>query len=218
MNRRAFMGAAGTLAVGLGLGGPAFAAGQIGQATPLPTPTGLAGKTLEEALRARRSQRAYADKDLPDDILSGLLWAAWGVNRPSGKRTAPSAINKQEIDIYVAKRDGLFLYDAKNHELIRKGNEDLRAISGKQSFVGTAPVNLVFVADMDKAADEEHDKRFLVAADTGFISQNVYLYCAVMGLATVVRVNTNPEVLSKAMGLADNQLITMAQCVGYPKA
>lgn len=118
----------------------------------------------------------------------------------------------------MAKRDGLFLYDAKNHELIRKGNEDLRAISGKQSFVGTAPVNLVFVADMDKAADEEHDKRFLVAADTGFISQNVYLYCAVMGLATVVRVTTNPEVLSKAMGLADNQLITMAQCVGYPKA
>jgi len=216
MKRRMFMTAAGVLALGLGSRGAALAQDSV----TLPAPAVPGGKTLEEALRNRRSQRDYSDKDLPDDVLSGLLWAAFGVNRPDkGGRTAPSSRNKQEIDIYVTRKDGFFLYEAKTNSLARKGGEDIRAVTGTQGYVGKAPVNLVFVADMKRGSGSDEQEKLLSAwADTGFISQNVYLYCAVSGLATVVRASLDQAALAKALGLAATQRIILAQSVGYPKS
>ncbi|MHC1788222.1 nitroreductase family protein [Solidesulfovibrio sp.] len=218
MDRRTFMRTAGTLCAGLGFVGTEAALAQ--QSDSLPPPSLPGGRTLEEALRARQSIRSYSEQDIPGEVLSGLLWAACGVNRKeTGKRTAPSAVNKQEIDVWVTKKDGAFLYEAKDHALVRKGSEDIRALTGTQSYVPTAPLDLVYVADMSKVAGKtEAEKSNLAWADTGYISQNVYLYCAVMGLGTVVRASIDVPALSKAMGLPPNQRVIMAQCVGYPKA
>ncbi|OIO04810.1 MAG: nitroreductase [Desulfovibrionaceae bacterium CG1_02_65_16] len=216
MDRRKFICAAGTLAVGLaGMG----AASLAGAATPGEGAPGLAGKTLVAALRVRKSERAYADAPLDEAQLLELLWAAFGVNRSDGRRTAPSALNRQEIAIYAARKDGLFLYDAHNGALTRKLKADLRAKTGVQGYVGTAPVNLIYVADMDRVAGGTPEARLVTAGlDTGFISQNVYLYCAAAGLATVARTGIEIPALSKAMGLAANQRVILAQCVGHPKA
>jgi SagB-type dehydrogenase family enzyme len=170
-------------------------------------------------LKDRKSSREFSIEKLPIQVLSNLLWAAFGINRPDlGKRTAPSAVNWQEIDIYVAAADGLYLYDAKAHMLNPVLSEDIRALTGRQPFVKEAPLNLVYVADfsrMGKATNE--DKEFYSAADTGFIAQNVYLYCASEGLATIVRALIDRPALGKVMKLRPDQKITLAQSVGYPK-
>ena len=185
----------------------------------LPTPQMDGGKPLMQALKERRTSRAFSSEKLSIQVLSELLWAAFGVNRPeTGKRTAPSAVNWQEIDIYVATADGLYLYDAPLHLLRPVLKEDIRALTGLQSFVKDAPVNLIFVADyfrMGQASDA--DKDFYSAADTGFISQNVYLYCASEGLATVVRGLIDRPALAEAMGLRSDQKVILAQTVGYPE-
>jgi SagB-type dehydrogenase family enzyme len=175
------------------------------------------GMPLMEALAARCSAREYTDRELPKQVLSDLLWAAFGVNRPaSGKRTAPSARNWQEIDVYVATTAGLYRYLAKEHALELVLAEDVRAATGNQSFAGVAPVNLVFVADYAKMGDApERTKEMYAAADAGFISQNVYLYCASQGLGTVVRGSVDRDALSKKMGLPDDQRVVFAQTVGY---
>ncbi|UCF06050.1 MAG: SagB/ThcOx family dehydrogenase, partial [bacterium] len=178
------------------------------------------GRPLMQVLAERHSSREYSTEKLPAQVLSDLLWAAFGINRPeSGKRTAPSAVNWQEIDIYVATAEGLYLYDAKKHALNRVLAEDIRAATGRQDFTAEAPVNLVYVADfsrMGKASDEQ--KAFYSAADAGFIGQNVYLYCASEGLATVVRGAVDKEALAKTMKLGPEQRVILAQTVGYPKA
>jgi nitroreductase len=184
----------------------------------LPKPQTDGGKPLMQALKERKSTRAFSPKPLGAQQLSDLLWAACGANRPDGRRTAPSAVNWQEIDVYVATADALYLYDAKAHALKLTLAEDVRKLTGVQDFVKDAPVNLVFVADyarMGRAT--EKDKVFYSATDTGFISQNVYLYCASEGLATVVRGLVNRDALSKKMNLRPEQHITLAQTVGYPK-
>ena len=177
------------------------------------------GKPLMQVLKERNSYREFSSENLPLQILSDMLWAAWGINRPaSGKRTAPSMGNRQTIDVYVATTDGLYLYDAKLNILTSVLEKDIRAAIGRQSFVKEAPVNLIFVADytrMGERSDEQ--KSFLSAADTGYISQNVYLYCASEGLATVVYHSINRSALEKEMGLRPDQKITLAQSVGYPK-
>jgi nitroreductase len=122
------------------------------------------------------------------------------------------------MDIYVAMADGLYLYDAKAHLLKPVLADDIRALTGRQAFVKEAPVNLIYVADLSKmtrAAPEDRD--FYAAAHTGFISQNVYLFCASEGLATVIRASIDRPALAKAMGLRRDQKITLAQTVGYPK-
>jgi len=176
------------------------------------------GRPLMQVLKDRRSSRAFSAEKLPKQVLSNMLWAAFGVNRPdAGKRTAPSAMNWQEIDIYVAAADGLHLYDAKAHALEPVLAEDIRALAGRQPFVQEAPVNLVYVADFARISKaKEDDKVFYSAADTGFISQNVYLYCASEGLATVVRRFVDRPALAKAMGLRPEQRVILAQSVGYP--
>lgn len=184
----------------------------------LPEPQTEGGQPLMQVLQERESSRQYSSKELPTQILSDLLWAAWGINRPeSGKRTAPSAMNNQEIDIYVSTVNGLYLYNAEDHTLETVLSEDIRAFTGGQAFVKDAPVNLIFVADFSKMGDgPEEQKIFYSAADVGFISQNVYLYCASEGLATVVRGWVDKTALEKKMGLPDHKKVILAQTVGYP--
>jgi SagB-type dehydrogenase family enzyme len=189
------------------------------QVIKLPGPQTEGGKPLMECLKARQSGREFSPEKLQLQTLSNLLWAAYGINRPdSGKRTAPSAVNWQNIDLYVATADGLFLYEAKEHSLVQILKEDIRALTGTQDFVKTAPVNLIYVGDyarIPRGSDE--DKRFYSGAHAAFISQNVYLFCASEGLATVVRASINREELAKAMKLRPEQHIMLAQTVGYPK-
>lgn len=178
-----------------------------------------AGKPLMQALNERRTSREFSSEELPLQVLSDLLWAADGINRPdSGKRTAPSAVNWQNIDIYAAMAQGLYLYDPKEHALKPVLAEDIRSITGKQDFVKDVPLNLIFVADFSKITrGSDEDKNFYSAAHTGFISQNVYLYCASEGLATVVRGLVDREAMAKAMKLRPDQKVMLAQSVGYPK-
>jgi SagB-type dehydrogenase family enzyme len=185
----------------------------------LPAPQTNGGRPLMQVLKDRSTSRSFSPEKLSPQLLSNLLWAAFGINRPdSGKRTAPSAKNLQEIDIYVAMAEGLYVYEAKTHVLQPVLVGDIRAMTGRQPFVADAPVNLVYVADlgrMGKASKEEQD--LYSAADTGFISENVYLFCASEGLATVVRGSVDRETLAKAMRLRADQKIILAQTVGYPK-
>ncbi len=185
----------------------------------LPAPQMTGGKPLLDCLKARQSARDFGSEKLSPQVLSNLLWAAFGINRPeSGKRTAPSAVNWQDIDLYAATADGLFLYLPKEHALKRVLAEDVRAATGSQDFVKTAPLNLVYVSDYSKIPrGTDEDKRFHSGAHTGFISQNVYLYCASEGLSTVVRGLVDRETAAKAMQLRPEQRITLAQTVGYPK-
>jgi SagB-type dehydrogenase family enzyme len=189
------------------------------KSVPLPKPQTDTGKPLMQALKDRSSSRSFSAEKLPVQMLSNLLWAASGINRTdAGKRTVPSARNWQEIDIYVAMADGLYLYDPKNHVLKPVLSGDIRAMTGKQDFVKDAPVNLIYVADFSKMGDAAKDDKVLYsAADTGFISQNVYLFCASEGLATVVRGSIDREDLAKAIKLRADQKIILAQTIGYPK-
>lgn len=184
----------------------------------LPAPDMSGGMPLMQALSLRATSRSYSPKELPAQVLGDLLWAATGVNRPeSGKRTAPTARNWQQIDVYVAMADGLYRYDHAAHALDLVLEKDLRAATGTQGFVADAPVNLVFVADYTRMGNiPEEYKQFYAATDTGFVSQNVYLYCASAGLATVVRGLVEREQLAEAMELRPEQHVVLAQTVGYP--
>jgi nitroreductase len=183
----------------------------------LPGPQMEGGKPVMQALKDRMSQRTFGEEKLPLQTLSNLLWAAFGINRPDGRRTAPSARNWQEIDIYVATPDGLFLWDARKNLLNPVVGKDVRGLTGTQPFVKEAAVNLVYVADYSKVTGDGADKDIWVGADAGCISENVYLYCASEGLATVVRAYVDRETLGKEMKLKPEQKIMFAQSVGYPK-
>ncbi|MFH1791739.1 MAG: SagB/ThcOx family dehydrogenase [Candidatus Omnitrophota bacterium] len=183
----------------------------------LPEPKLNGGKLLMQALKGRESSRAFSATELPAEVLSGLLWAADGVNRPeSGKRTAPSAMNCREITIYVALKQGLYLYDAENNVLQPVLQADVREHTGQQEFTQTAPVNLIYVADFSRMRGDVDGKVFYSAVDTGFISQNVYLFCASEGLATVVLGWVDKPALEKIMKLKDDQKVILTQPVGYP--
>jgi nitroreductase len=175
--------------------------------------------SLMQLLWKRMSSRQFSSEPLPTEVLSNLLWAGFGINRPDGKRTAPSAMNRQGVDIYVILSDGLYLYDAKANQLRLVLAEDLRGLAGTQPYVKEAPVNLIYVSDYAKMGDKTPDemKILLSGSHAGFISENVYLYCASEGLATVVRALIDIPALSKAMKLRPDQKIILAQSVGYPK-
>jgi len=192
---------------------------QANEPIKLPPPQLDSGLPLMKALQLRQSTRNFDSKQLNLQDLSNLLWAAFGINRKeSGKRTAPSAMNWQEIDIYVALKNGTFLYDAKSHILKPINDKDIRKLTGKQYFVEEAPVNLIYVADWNrmKYANEEN-KIIWSAVDAGSIMQNVYLYCASQALATVARGLFDKEALSKALHLNPEQKVILCQTVGYPK-
>jgi nitroreductase len=200
----------------------AFAAVVVAQdlaPVKLPTPKMDGGTPLMRTLRDRQSAREFSPDKLSPQVLSNLLWAAWGINRPDGRRTAPSASNKQEVDIYVILPEGAYVYDAKANALTPVAAGDLRAATGTQPFPATAALNLVYVADLAKAGRSATDPQQMlnVGADVGFIAENAYLFCASEGLATVVRASVDKTALAKLLKLHDAQVIVLAQSVGYPK-
>jgi SagB-type dehydrogenase family enzyme len=171
---------------------------------------------LMSALTSRQSRREFAPGPLPAQTLSDLLWAAAGINRHDlGGRTAPSAMNAQEVLLYAAMPQGLYLYDPVRHALQLTVAGDVRRVTGQQDFVDSAPLDLVFVADHARMKLVPAAQREAYAfASAGAMAQNVYLYCASEGLATVIRAWFDRHALSQAMGLqADHQLL-LAQTVG----
>lgn len=174
----------------------------------LPTPIKTGGMPLMEALNNRSSCREFSSEDLNMQTLSNLLWAAWGYNRED-KRTAPSSMNKQEMHLYVALKSGAYRYDAKEHKLIQVSKLDVRKNMGKQDFVGVAPVNIVFVSDKTKDGDSK--------TNSGFISQNIYLFCASEGLCTVVRGYYDADEVTKALNLSSDFVPVLTQTVGKKK-
>jgi hypothetical protein len=192
---------------------------QDSKPVPLPAPNLDSSKSLLQALKDRKTTREYSTQNLPEQTISNLLWAGWGINRPdSGRRTAPSALNRQEIELYIATDKGIYLYDPKGNALVTVASGDFRQQTYTQAPFKDAPVHLVFVADLAKMGDgEEGAKLVLAGTDTGYISENVYLYCAVAGLNTGYRVSIDKPTLSKTMKLRPDQRIMGAQSVGLPK-
>lgn len=184
----------------------------------LPTPQKTGGMPLMEALAKRSTSRAFDSRDLSEQQLSTLLWACFGINRPDGKRTAPSANNKQATDIYVLLKSGAYVYDPRANKLALSLGEDVRKLGGTQDFVTNAPVTLVFVADLGTMAGGSNEsKRNMANANVGYISQNAYLYCASEGLATGARASIDRAALGSKLKLRPDQFIVLAQSVGYPQ-
>jgi Nitroreductase len=184
----------------------------------LPQPITKGGMPLMDALRNRETNRSFKSDDLPLQMLSNLLWAANGINRPNGKHTAPSSMNYQEIDIFVALKSGVYKYNVKDNRLELVIQGDFREQTGKQNFVGEAPVNLVYIADFSRVPKGETPEQLNASyANCGFIAQNVYLFCASEDLGCVVRASFDPIVLSKVLKLQSFQKIVLTQTVGYKK-
>jgi nitroreductase len=179
---------AGILASAALAAAPTIAGAEELKPLDLPSPRSAGGQPLIGTLKLRRSTREYSDRPLPAQTLSDLLWAAFGVNRPNGDRTAPYWRHVMVMDIYAAMAGGVWLYEPKAHALLPYLKDDIRAATGLQDFVAAAPLNLVYVAHGDRMTDVPAEERRLYASvDTGFIGQNVYLFCASEGLATVFR-------------------------------
>jgi SagB-type dehydrogenase family enzyme len=184
----------------------------------LPPPETNGGRPLMQALKDRKSTRNFSSPKLSPQVLSNLLWAAFGINRPDGRRTAPSAMNWQEVSVYVAAPEGVYVYDAKANALNPVVAGDFRAATGTQSYVKDAAINLIYVSDLSKTGPaSSSDAEIYTAADVGFIAQNVYLYCASEGLGAVVRASIDKPALAKTLKLQPSQKIILAQSVGYPK-
>lgn len=184
----------------------------------LPAPDRTGGIPLMQAFARRRSDRDFSQVPLTLQQLSELLWAADGINRPEvHERTAPSAMNAQEIIVYVALATGLYRYDAERHALSLVAASDARRVTGLQDFVDAAPLDLVYVAD-------EHNMRLIpesrrasyAAICAGAIMQNVYLYCASAGLVSVARGLFDEAALRAALGLHSHQRLVITQTVGAP--
>jgi nitroreductase len=188
-----------------------------GEARLLPAPSKKGGMSLMQALSLRRSRREFSPRPLPVQVLSDLLWAAYGINRPGGDRTAPCWRHVFAIDVYAAMEEGLWLYDPTRHALVAHPAGDIRAHTGRQEFPATAPLNLVYVAHGERMKELTPEHRHLYCCvDSAFIGQNVYLYCAGAGLATVFRGALDYPNLARAMRLPEDQFVTFAQTVGYP--
>ena len=185
----------------------------------LPPALRTGGMPLMEALAARRSSRDFdPSRDLDLQTLSNLLWAAWGINRTKG-RTAPSSHNRQEISLYVFLASGVYCYNHLDHSLEQLIEDDLRAATGTQPFVGQAPAEIALVSDTSKITGKTPQGIIeSTYADTGFICQNIYLFCASEGLATVARALIPKEELAARLNLPEGNIITLVQTVGYPAA
>ena len=184
----------------------------------LSPPNTVGGKPLMQALKNRQSTKTFTSQNLSLSVMSDLLWAAFGINRPeTGKRTAPSAMNSQEMDIYVVFQDGTYLYEADGHRLVMVSERDVRSLAATQSYARVAPINLIYIADYARmnARIKDEKKSIYAAFHAGAIAQNVHLYCASAGLGAVVRDGVNRKALHKALNLRPEQAIVMAQTVGY---
>ena len=181
----------------------------------LPPPDRDSGVTVLQALKARHSERAFSEKELPLDLLSGALWAANGFNRPD-RRTNATGMNKQAITIYAIMKSGAYRYDAKRNELVMVCGKDLRkAVAGAQPYPETAPVTFLITADL---TDPIYKGKWntLTHYDAGIVSGNIYLYCAANGLVTVCRGTMDRDALKKALKLGDNVVLHLNHPIGYP--
>jgi len=198
---------------------PAATAAVCTEQRLLPPAQKEGGMPLFSALSLRHSSREYSDRALPEQLLSNLLWAAFGVNRPAGERTAPYWRHVMVIDIYAAMADGVWLYEPEKHALLRHLSHDVRAQTGEQGFAAVAPLDLIYVANGDRMSDLPFGARHLYSyVDAAFIGENVYLCCAAEGLGTVFRGAINRTKLTRALKLSRGQFVTFAQTVGYPPA
>jgi nitroreductase len=180
----------------------------------LPAPHKTGGMPLMEALAKRSTSRAFDARELSPQQLSDLTWAGLGINRPDGKRTAPSAHNSQEIELYLLLKQGAYVYDAAKHTLRLQVSEDLRKLGGS----GDMPVVVLYVANTAKSKEPAAEKKHIGGVESGFVSQNIYLYCASEGLVTGYRISGfDPAALGPKLKLRDEQVIVAAQSVGYPK-
>ncbi|MFZ1102260.1 MAG: nitroreductase family protein [Hyphomicrobiaceae bacterium] len=213
--RDLIVGAAALTAAGLSTSSAQASAESI----KLPPPGTGGGLPLMQALVKRRSIRAYEERALSDQTMSDLLWAAFGINRPeTGDRTAPSWRHSIETDIYVCTVDAVYIYEPKAHELRRVLDIDIRGKTSSMVFAATAPVVLVYTADLGRIAKAGREDQVLNAhVDSAIVGQNVYLYCASAGLGTVILGTVDRAGLPNRMGLRNNQIVTFAQPVGYPK-
>ncbi len=200
------------MAIVLGLA----ATGVLGAETiKLPAPGNDSGVTVMQALKARHSERAFSERDIPLETLSGVLWAANGFNRPD-KRTNATGLNKQTIMVYAIMKSGAYRYDAKANVLVRVCDGDLRpAIAAQQSFAATAPVSLLITADLSDPI-YTGARSALSNYDAGIVSGNIYLYCAANGLATVCRASMDREKLKKSLKLDDKTALHLNHPIGYP--
>ena len=185
----------------------------------LPAPQKTGGMPLMQALNERSSSRDFIDKDLTEQQLSNLLWAAFGINREDiKKRTAPTSRNNQDIEIYLTTKNGLFLYKAEEHALEKKSDKDFREVSGKQDFVKVAALNLIYVSNLNKLGNSPVEvKRMTAATHCGFIGQNVYLYCASEGLISVFRSWIDKDKIAEVLKLPEGFEVIYTQTVGYSK-
>jgi hypothetical protein len=232
MNRRKFVKAVPSLAFLAGsASGYSLPLPELQDLQPiiLPKPEKDGGKSVLASLLERKTTRTISSKELPVQVISNLLWAGFGVNRDTagfGKkgRTAPSASNSQEIDLYVALPGGVYIYDAVSHRLLPVAEGDFRARSGRRS-AATAPMNIFYIADLSRydlgptqpdreIGDPEVQKSYYYT-DTGFIAQNIYLYAASFGLAAWFH-NCDKENTVKEFNLKSTQSVLFAQTVGYP--
>ncbi len=183
----------------------------------LPKPQNDGGKPLMEVLKKRRSGRKYSDKEFDLQTLSNMLWASFGINSERGGRTAPSSHNSQEIDLYIFLSSGVYRYNALDNTLEMLFDEDMRALTGTQLYVATAPIQIAFIGNksklVNKTPQEEVETVFL---DSGFISQNLYLFCASFNLRCVVRLMFDKQMLHEKLRLSSDQEITVIQSIGYP--
>lgn len=191
---------------------------KTGASIELPPPQREGGEPLMRALSRRRSERTFQKTALSPQVLSNLLWAAFGMNRPgTSDRTAPSALNAQEIDVYAALAGGLYIYAPKTHSLRLVSDVDARRVTGYQDFVDQAPLDLIYVWDRAHTPLGSGDRQAVYAAIcAGAITQNVYLYCASEGLATVARAFFDRQALATALCLGPDEEVLLAQTVGYP--
>jgi nitroreductase len=197
---------------------PKPAKGNSPSSVVLPPPAKSGGLPLMEALAKRHSSRDFANTPLPLPLLSDLLWSAYGMNRADGGRTAPSALNAQEIDVFVALASGAYLYDAATHQLHLVAASDLRSVTGYQDFVDEAPLDLVYVANHSRMSMVPVSQREMYAsAAAGAIAQNVYLFAAGNDLSTVIRAWIDRSAIADALGLSHDQQVLLSQTVGYHK-
>ena len=189
------------------------------QDVKLPAPDKNVKMTLMEALQQRASEREFSDKVIDDATLSQVLWAACGINRPDTKKiTAPSAINAQDILVYVVRQDGAYLYLPESHSLRKVSSKDLRSeVAGRQVFAASAPVSLVLVSDKSKFGNRSQGAELMGSIDSGYVSENICLVCTALGLATVPRMTMNHDVLHKELGLTDQQVTLLNHPMGWRK-
>jgi len=185
----------------------------------LQKPDTLSGVPLLQAAQQRRTARDFKSMNLSTKHLSEVLWMAYGVNRPNGKRTVPSARALYPLRVYAVLSNGIYYYNPAKHILEPVAQGDYRGLCGVQDFVATAPLNLIFVSDIFKYGDPqkvpETTRIKISAIDAGHCTQNVYLYCASEKLSCVERAMVSEDELLKVLQLDDKFRFIIAQTVGY---